>query len=1232
MASEFIEILSPDAEAQLKAIMPLVEQLANNIKSINGFKTSSTPSGSDKGIQGMNDAYKAQSSELEQIKKKLAMISSLNKQRYQEEAKLIADHDKALIFQSQNELKQEKKAAEESIKTSKAKLSMISSLNKQRYSEEAKLAADAEKAMLHKYQEELKQIKAKQAMIYSLGQQQLKEEAQNAKWSRTGASSTIPGMGSKIADIKETERLLQANKKLNDAYGQLTTKRNEAARALQNSIIETGKSSKATQQLQKDFDILNKKVGQADNAIGKMSQANNGLKALTSSVSNLMGAFGISMGIGLVVDIGKNIYETTKQLQSLDLALKMVSGTQEEYASNQAFITNISEKWGLEIKDTTEQFTQFYTAAKGLMSESQIKETFEGIAKAGALMGLSVDKQQAAFYALEQMMSKGTVTSEELKKQLGNAMPGAMKAAGMAYMELHPKIKTIQEAEQALMSEMKKGAIDSATYVPLIVKNLNKLYGTDMVDKVDTLAAAQNRLSNSWTELIRRVTGGKSIFSSIISSFMDSMIWWLDNAESVLKYTSLLGYSISKIYEITHKEEIKFNKSITNQENARKKAMADIEKITEKEKKLTIALTVKNNELDKYEKIRKTSKGSNLVNVDNRIKKTKEEIATLETQIKQEGVLNKQRKEFRINEAVSNNKKLEVETNKILLDRVNLLDKQKELSKQIDDNRESKDYDVSLDKKLLIEKENLNLLISEKESLLATNNARIAYNNSIIKTKDIEQKKVEGKKGETEDEKAENDRLKREAELSKNAYDRRMSDLEREKETLKDYRDDEENHLESRLLAEKAYGLKEVQIAQTIYEEKVKIAEKEALNEADLDNLKKQATNELLTSQENALSESLDRQTKLKEDALKKEQEKTKEWYKNNPPIGIIETSEQKEAREKAEKDKLDAEKKAYEARIKAFNDFVGDFADKSGFGESFDLFGKLDKDGKSMFGKLMEDAEKTGDEWKVVMNGMVTVAQDTFNFISEASQKRFEEQYARLEKEKEVAISFAGDSDSAKKKIEEDYEKRRKVIAKREFKAKQQQTIVNIAMDTAQAIMQIWSHSPDPTGISQGLMTGIISALGAIQIGIVASQKMPQYWKGTDNAQAGLAWTQERGAEIILDKNDRIKSLGSSGGAKLTMMEKGDKVKTASETKQIMFDNDLNSIMASNGISNAPKIEIKNGMTKGEMKEVMMETLGSMPMESTIIDVNGFKRVISNGHSRTITNSNRVSGKGIRV
>ncbi|HAH54382.1 MAG TPA: hypothetical protein DCM02_03620, partial [Flavobacterium sp.] len=219
----------------------------------------------------------------------------------------------------------------------------------------------------------------------------------------------------------------------------------------------------------------------------------------------------------LAVDIAKNIYETTKQLQSLDLALKMVSETELEFAKNQQFVTEVADKWGLEIKSLQQTYTQFYTASKGLLTDNQIKETFEGIAKAGSVMGLSLDTQKNAFYAIDQMMSKGTVTSEELKKQLGNAMPGAIKAAAMAYMELHPQIKSIQEAEKALYEDMKKGAIDSATYVPLIAKNFQILYGIESLNSVHTMQAAQNRLVNSWTEWIRGTTQGGSGLKIIVS-------------------------------------------------------------------------------------------------------------------------------------------------------------------------------------------------------------------------------------------------------------------------------------------------------------------------------------------------------------------------------------------------------------------------------------------------------------------------------------------------------------------------------------------------------------------------------------------------------------------------------------------------------------------------------------------------------------------------------------------
>jgi hypothetical protein len=67
--------------------------------------------------------------------------------------------------------------------------------------------------------------------------------------------------------------------------------------------------------------------------------------------------------------------------------------------------------------------------------------------------------------------------------------------------------------------------------------------------------------------------------------------------------------------------------------------------------------------------------------------------------------------------------------------------------------------------------------------------------------------------------------------------------------------------------------------------------------------------------------------------------------------------------------------------------------------------------------------------------------------------------------------------------------------IANRENKVKQKTVFFNIAIDTAQAII-VASLRTDPTGI----LALIIGALGAVQIGVVASQQIPQYFDGTDN------------------------------------------------------------------------------------------------------------------------------------
>jgi hypothetical protein len=186
---------------------------------------------------------------------------------------------------------------------------------------------------------------------------------------------------------------------------------------------------------------------------------------------------------------------------------------------------------------------------------------------------------------------------------------------------------------------------------------------------------------------------------------------------------------------------------------------------------------------------------------------------------------------------------------------------------------------------------------------------------------------------------------------------------------------------------------------------------------------------------------------------------------------------------------------------------------------------------------------------------------QEAFNTISQYSQANFEQQYANLEQQKKVAILFAGESTTAREEIERQYEEKRRAIQNRQAEAQKRLALFNIATDMAQAIVA--SFKTDPTGI----LAIAIGAIGAFQLGLVASQQIPQFYKGTDNAPEGWAWTQEKGAEIITDKSGRVKDTGSNGGAKLTYLSKGDKVFTAEQSKNIMFNKELNSILNNNGI-----------------------------------------------------------------
>lgn len=185
-------------------------------------------------------------------------------------------------------------------------------------------------------------------------------------------------------------------------------------------------------------------------------------------------------------------------------------------------------------------------------------------------------------------------------------------------------------------------------------------------------------------------------------------------------------------------------------------------------------------------------------------------------------------------------------------------------------------------------------------------------------------------------------------------------------------------------------------------------------------------------------------------------------------------------------------------------------------------------------------------------------------------------EEIEQLENEKETF--------EAQKRQRDSQTKRQQYIA--EQNASANQALINGALGATTTIAKL--------GIPFGLPSAAISlAFGLAQSTLIRSKPIPEFYTGTSNAPEGYAWTQERGAEIIVDKKGNIKTMGTNKGREMTYLEKGDKVYTASQSKNMVkdmiFDNDMLTSMALNGLStpNITHIEQK-GLDEGQMRSIM--------------------------------------------
>ncbi len=225
----------------------------------------------------------------------------------------------------------------------------------------------------------------------------------------------------------------------------------------------------------------------ADKFKQRADEAVASLRGIKFQALAMVGALGA--GVTSISSFISSLVNTAREAGRARVVLRNISTDTREYARSLKFLAELTDKYGTDLIGTTEAFAKFKAAATpaGIAMAEQ-ERIFSNISKAMASFGISGGEAALTMMAITQMMSKGKISSEELRRQLGERMPVAMQAmanaAGVSMSQLDKLLK--------------EGKLRSAEIMGKFSDELAKLSGDT---STDNLESSLGRLKNSFTSL-----------------------------------------------------------------------------------------------------------------------------------------------------------------------------------------------------------------------------------------------------------------------------------------------------------------------------------------------------------------------------------------------------------------------------------------------------------------------------------------------------------------------------------------------------------------------------------------------------------------------------------------------------------------------------------------------------------------------------------------------------------
>jgi tape measure domain-containing protein len=203
------------------------------------------------------------------------------------------------------------------------------------------------------------------------------------------------------------------------------------------------------------------------------------------------------------------IDKTITAISSVKSSLTAITGSAEAGAEEFAFLDKEAARLGVTLEGVGKEYTKLVASTTLSGIDKQVtRDLFSGVSQAATVFNLDDQEVGRILTAFGQIASKGKVMSEELKGQVAESLPGALKMAA----------DSMQVSTDQLMEMMKRGELSAKDFLGKFSSYMKNMTAEQFKQVENSYAMQKRRLKKAFEDFKRGFgdEGMENFFSKLM--------------------------------------------------------------------------------------------------------------------------------------------------------------------------------------------------------------------------------------------------------------------------------------------------------------------------------------------------------------------------------------------------------------------------------------------------------------------------------------------------------------------------------------------------------------------------------------------------------------------------------------------------------------------------------------------------------------------------------------------